>query len=105
VIEGSHEIEHWDVVDHEGYKSYDIKRGSGDASKIDAVDASLKKSRLPHPGALSPRTDSGRASGVGSDSKAGGVLKIAVPDFKQIADQYLSGRTDQHDGLCHGRTS
>jgi SAM-dependent methyltransferase len=81
-----------DVVDHEGYKSYDIKRGSGDASKIDAVDASFEEVRASH---ILEHFPHGRILDVLREwvriLRPGGVLKIAVPDFRQIAEQYLAG--------------
>jgi hypothetical protein len=89
-------------IEHPDYAGLDIRRGQDAAvlvrpdSSIDEIRASHVLEHFPHGQVLSVLKEWVRAL------RPGGLLKIAVPDFRMIAEQYLAGAELPTQGYVMG---
>lgn len=88
--------------DHAGYEGVDIKRGM-DAAHLDYEDGAADEVRASH---ILEHFSYGLALVVVSEwvrvLQPGGLLKIAVPDFRKIAEYYLAAAPINFQGYLMG---
>jgi hypothetical protein len=91
-----------DSKDHDGYVGIDADRGH-DATKLEYEDGSIDEVRASH---ILEHFPHGNVVQVLREwvrvLKPGGVLKVAVPDFKILAEQYLAGANLNFQGYVMG---